>query len=178
MKPERILPAATPRPRARQRQVQAWLAEWQKALRLQDWLLRIEIKREKDMESEGCHGTCHYSPALKNATIVLRDSIDFRDGAGYPEDLEATIVHELLHLHFAPFYITKGLVNTFQEQAIEVIAHSLVGLKRRGEAMAKGGGKKIKRNIPAAAASAKPSGTMKNKGDGKGMGKMKAGKGC
>jgi hypothetical protein len=119
-----------------QPRLESWLREWQQALRLQDWRLKIEVKREKDMECEACHGLCSYSPALKSGTITVRDSIDFQDGAGYPEDVEATIVHELLHLHFSPFYVNKGLVNTFQEQAIEVIAQSLVGLKRRGEAMA------------------------------------------
>jgi hypothetical protein len=126
-----------PRPRTpSQARLDGWLREWQRTLRLQDWRLKIEARREKDMEFEGCHGLCNYSPALKDATITVRNSIDFQDGGGYPEDVEATIVHELLHLHFSPFYVTKGLVNTFQEQAIEVIAQSLVGLKRRGEAMA------------------------------------------
>jgi len=124
-----------------QARLDGWLREWQRVLRLQDWCLKIEAMREKDMEFQGCHGLCNYSPTLKNATITVRDSIDFRDGAGYPEDVEATIVHELLHLHFSPFYVTKGLVNTFQEQAIEVIAQSLVGLKRRSEAMASKKGK-------------------------------------
>jgi hypothetical protein len=165
-----------PRPRTpSQARLESWLREWQKALRLQDWRLEIQAKREKDMECEACHGLCSYSPALKSGTITVRDSIDFQDGAGSPEDVEATIVHELLHLHFSPFYVNKGLVNTFQEQAIEVIAQSLVGLKRRGEAMASPKSKSKDKPAAGSPPKAKPEPKM-------GKGKMAKGgrgkKGC
>jgi hypothetical protein len=158
-------PAKTPS----QRQLDAWLREWRKALRLQDWNVKIECKREKDMEFAACHGLCNYSTSLKNATITIRDSLDFKDGGGWPEDVEATVVHELLHLHFAPIHISKGLGNTLQEQAIEVLAQCLVALKRKGAAMAKGRGKK-----GAAAAGSPPLAKPEPKlGKSKGGGKSK-----
>jgi hypothetical protein len=148
-----------------QRQLDAWLREWQKVLRLQDWNVRIECKREREMEHPDCHGLNSYSLALKNATIQVRHSLDFRDAGGFPEDIEATIVHELVHLHFAGFYTDKGLANTLQEQAIEVIAQSLVALKRKGLTMGKKGGSK--KSKPAAG-SPPPAEKKMPKGGGRG----------
>ena len=140
-----------------QKQLDAWLRQWQRALRLQDWEVKVAARRERAMHSDDCEGCNRYQPALKRASIHIRDVLDDPEDADFPPDPEATIVHELLHLHFAPFYVTKGLVNIFQEQAIEVITQSLVGLKRKGRAMAS-----KKRKVPAAAAPAvKPEPTAK-----------------
>jgi hypothetical protein len=118
-----------------QKQLDAWLREWQRILRLQDWEVKVAARRERAMQSNDCEGCNRYQPDLKRASIHIRDPLDEPEDADFPADPEATIVHELLHLHFAPFYVTKGLLNTLQEQAIEVIAQSLVGLKRRGKAI-------------------------------------------
>src|SRR5215469_18222449 len=102
-----------------QKQLEAWLREWQKILRLQDWDCKVSLKRAADMHADSCEGCNRYHTALKTASIHVRDPIDHESDAEWPPDAEETIVHELIHLHFAPFYATKGLVNTFQEQAIE-----------------------------------------------------------
>jgi len=131
---ERTLPkvkAKTPS----QKQLDAWLREWQRILRLQDWEVKVAARRERAMHSDECEGCNRYQPELKRASIHIRDPLDDPEDADFPPDPETTIVHELLHLHFAPFYVTKGLLNTLQEQAIEAIAQSLVGLKRRGKAI-------------------------------------------
>jgi hypothetical protein len=149
-----------------QAQLEAWLAEWQKALRLQDWQVTVAVRRERAMHSDDCEGCNRYQPALKRASIHVRDVLDDPENADFPADPEATIVHELLHLHFAPFYVNKGLVNVFQEQAIEVIAQSLVGLKRRGMTVAKK--KDVKKPPKVKVPAPMPEASMGGKGKGKG----------
>jgi hypothetical protein len=46
--------------------------------------------------------------------------------------MEKTLVHELLHLHFAPFAAPDGTPeDTAQEQAIDLIAKALVAEHRK-----------------------------------------------
>src|SRR5262245_6779419 len=162
-----------------QAQLEAWLREWQQTLRLQDWQVKIDLRREKAMEYEGCHGLNGYTTSLKQSRIQIRHPTDDHPVADYPQDVEATIVHELLHLHFAPFYVKKGLANTFQEQAIEVIARSLVELKRKGFAMAKGkGNKRSKGGATVPGIGGKPARMKPPGAKSKGVGKGKGGKAC
>ncbi len=50
-----------------------------------------------------------------------------------PYDLEETLVHELLHLTCAPFEPEHGsLAHTLMEQTIDMLAKTLVRLKRGG----------------------------------------------
>lgn len=106
---------------------------WQKVLRLQDWELEVRITRGRDMADDGHQGECHYIQSLKQAKILIVDPIDYPSEAWEPQDIERTLCHELLHLHFAPFYSEKSEDDperTAQEQAIEILARAYVNLKR------------------------------------------------
>jgi hypothetical protein len=67
----------------------------------------------------------------KTSLIVVLDPQDW-DGVEWAQDVEKTIVHELLHLHTAPF--TDVSPPTYplmlEEQAIESLAGAFVGLHR------------------------------------------------
>ena len=107
------------------------LTEWQKRLRLQDWGIFVKTARLAEMQCGG-QGECEWVLKRKEATIVLVDPID------YPlelvdQDMEETLVHELLHLHFVILQPKDGTAeDTALEQAIVCISEALVKLKREG----------------------------------------------
>lgn len=106
------------------------LVYWRKVLRLQDWDVRIKLVRDRDMVVANRQGECDISLRNKEALIRLLDPIDYPDG-DWAQDHEQTLVHELLHLHMAPFDPAPNtLAQDMQEQAIESIAKALVSLKR------------------------------------------------
>lgn len=111
-------------------ELQEKLVEWQKRLRLQDWIIKARITRNKDIKAKS-QGQCHWTIQTKLATILILDPVDYPEDTMHPQDMEQTLVHELLHLHFAPF---DDEVDTPKEIAIEqatdCIAYGLVQLHR------------------------------------------------
>jgi hypothetical protein len=102
---------------------------WQKVLRHQDWEIKTAKKRQRDI---GCNGwaTCDVCLPSKAATIEVVDPIDYDDGP-WPFDMEHLVVHELLHIHFAPFKTTPGShEEIFEEQAVESLTRALLSLNR------------------------------------------------
>ncbi|MHC5779681.1 hypothetical protein [Nostoc sp.] len=102
--------------------------EWQQILRLMDWDVSVNIVSYEEMP-EGVEGECQFVINNKTANIKLIKPEGYPFDALRPYDMEQTLVHELLHLHFAPFNIDTGLKATSQEQAINAIARALVNLK-------------------------------------------------
>lgn len=110
------------------------LAYWQKLLRLQDWDVIPKIVRREKMTLGG-QGECQWGLERKEATIRLIGPIDYPDDCSREQDQELTLVHELLHLHFAPFSADGGSKEVAQEQVIQCIAQALVSLERKGAAL-------------------------------------------
>lgn len=102
------------------------LDEWQQRLKLQPWNIRARIAKEKDMELQGVGGECHWTLENRTALINLLRHEDYANEL-FAHDMEQILVHELLHLHFAPFFKNK----VEQEQLIDLMASVLVGLKRK-----------------------------------------------
>lgn len=117
-----------------QTELESLLAEWQKRLRLRDWTVRIKRVRVHEISIPGTDGTCTWGLETKRAIVEILDPIDYPPSRfGYDQDVEKTIVHELLHLHFAPFATQDGgPFDVAQEQAIDLIAGALVDAKRDG----------------------------------------------
>lgn len=113
-------------------QLQAALAEWQKILRLQDWNIYARIAREKDLFCPDSAAAINWVLAKKTATLQLLDPIDYGEDLAVDQDHEVSLVHELLHLHYAPFDNTENdtLELYMLEQSIEAISRALVSLKR------------------------------------------------
>lgn len=107
-------------------------AEWQKVLRLEDWDVKVKLKRGRDLELGGA-GECGWTIEKKQALIKITDSADYPPDCIIPQDMERTLVHELLHLHFAPFddFESGTAEDTATEQAIHFISCALVDLARR-----------------------------------------------
>ena len=121
-----------------QSQAERWLREWQQRLRVQDWTVAIKICRSLEM-GIGHGGEVETFLKKKLAIISLLDPIDDDSVPDFPLDYEKTIVHELIHLHFEPFLNgdSNSAEHIAQEQAIDLLARSLVDLKREADSMAK-----------------------------------------
>ncbi|MBX9601252.1 MAG: hypothetical protein K2X35_09615 [Bryobacteraceae bacterium] len=101
---------------------------WQALLRLQDWDVFVRLVDELPGSALG---RCWWLDEKEIATIrILRP--ERCDPARVPEqDVEVTLVHELLHLHFAAFTAENNTPQaTAQEVAINRCAQALVGLDR------------------------------------------------
>ena len=109
-----------------QKQARKLCREWQRRLRLQDWQVELSFRRFHEMSGD-TRGDCYMSMEQRIARIDILNPKDARPDAP-PYDLEQTIVHELLHLHFEPFWRNKKRLEL--EQAIEAIAFALVAAKR------------------------------------------------
>jgi len=108
------------------------LGEWAKRLRLQDWVITIEIVRARDMPLDDKSGCVKWFVHDKSAHITLLDPIDYPPNPYEEQDQEITLVHELLHLHFQHFENTEPgtLQDTMLEQTINILSALLVDQHR------------------------------------------------
>lgn len=114
--------------RATQEQLLAKCREWQAILKLQDWDIKLRLARYYD---EPNLGSCSWTLPKKMATIRIQEYNDYDPANKWERDQEITLVHELLHLHFAPFDADDGNhLGLAQEQAIHAISVALVNLAR------------------------------------------------
>ncbi len=112
------------------------LAYWQKVLYLQDWTVELRIVRQWEMADSGTLAQCHWYIQRKDAVVYV---LDPQDLAGVASkflndeecDYDISLVHELLHLHFAPFHREED--ETFHEQAINSISRGMVKVYRDNE---------------------------------------------
>jgi hypothetical protein len=105
--------------------------EWQETLGLVDWKMTFHftknsVSAEVAADEMAC---CHMKPDTKTAKIVLKTlEVSPCDEMGAPNDLEETLVHEILHPFFVPF---QGQNDLALEQAINTMAKALVTMKRK-----------------------------------------------
>lgn len=109
-------------------ELQVLCAEWQKRLRLQDWKVKVTFCRMRDMDDAYGHmDTRNY---FKEADIQIADPVDRTDAS---PDIEQTLVHELVHIHFAQLETPEGYGLTMFENGIDLTAWALVNLKRENK---------------------------------------------
>lgn len=115
--------------------LQALLAYWQKALRLLDWRIAVEYVADlRSRDGTPCYGLCFPFADNKTARILVRDPSTPLDDRRNPASLiEETIIHELLHLHFAPFGGRRPAEIAVEEQAVWAIAEALIQRKGTGQ---------------------------------------------
>jgi hypothetical protein len=114
--------------------LQTLCAEWQKTLRLQDWDVKVRIVRRSQFRISDAQGECEWLLPKKTALIHIVDPIDYPPNSVWEQDMERTLVHELLHCHMAGFddFEYGSPKDVAVEQAVESIAKALVSLKRKG----------------------------------------------
>lgn len=103
--------------------------QWQRNLRLQDWDIVIKLRPFREMID--CRGETRYNLEKKAAIITLLDPNDHDGNEDFPYDMELTLVHEMLHLHFVDGSHTPEECPTVFEQGINAVSAALVGLSRR-----------------------------------------------
>lgn len=121
--PDRMLPGVE--------QLVALCAEWQQRLGLAHWKVAVRYARMADM-NEHRDGEIEFVRPRLEALIQILYPLDFPPGP-HVQDVEATLVHELLHLLWAPVqpqYEESEEYIAF-EQAINLTARSLVTLRRQ-----------------------------------------------
>lgn len=111
-------------------ELQEACTEWQKRLRLQDWIIKCKISRASGVK-DNSQAHCSWVLEKKMATIVILDPIDYPEDTMHEQDMEWSLVHELLHLHFAPFDREHDEhKDVLIEQAVDSISWGIVNLYR------------------------------------------------
>ncbi|MBD2771150.1 hypothetical protein [Iningainema tapete] len=109
---------------------QVFCTQWQQRLKLQDWDVNVKIVSLREM-GESLSGSVTYNIGKKIADIKLIKPEDYPCDSMRPQDMEETLVHELLHLHFAPLGIENDTPEQLaEEQAINALAKALIQFKR------------------------------------------------
>lgn len=106
---------------------------WQRRLNLRDWNISVVVARA-DILKPKTLGNIHWDTDKKTAVIRVLDPADYemRDAAML-EDMEFTVVHELIHLELAPV-LSKFPRNEAnrrdEEHAVNQMADALLKLQR------------------------------------------------
>ena len=114
----------------RKSDVSKYVRKWQRRLYLQDWEIKTVVCDKDDIDG-----------SLARATIVgerrsctIQVSWPHTNLLGEPDDLEHTIVHELVHCWFDPFYPADPIRHKHKvlvlENAADAIAMALVEADR------------------------------------------------
>ena len=118
-------PAQTPKQFTQEK-----LAIWQQRLKLEDWKIAIEMKRLSDFPPK-TFGGIRWDKGKKTAVIWVLDASDYQlPYRQMLDDMELTIVHELVHLDLAS--LPRGQASRSSEElAVEGIAQAMLGLDRK-----------------------------------------------
>lgn len=106
-------------------------AYWQRVLRLQDWDVAVSMERRHALKRGVANAEIDI---YRRAKIRLLDPVDIApDDWAQDQDLEISIVHELLHLAFHDVGRPKddSPEDVALERAIEATANALVRLDRQ-----------------------------------------------
>jgi len=110
------------------------LAVWQKRLNLEDWNIAVVVARATELKPKTL-GNIHWDLDKKTAIIRVLDPADYK--LPLPEmlqDMEFTVVHELIHLDFAPVLsdLQRSEANRRQEEhAVNHMAEALLKLDKK-----------------------------------------------
>jgi hypothetical protein len=111
----------------------ALVQHYQTSLRLLDWRIDVSYARDLcDHAGNAVWGLCYPVADAKVAKIIIRDPATPPEGASPDEALRQiteTVVHELVHLHFAPFGNRAPAAIVAEEQAVWALAEALVQAK-------------------------------------------------
>lgn len=119
------------------REAGRWLEYWKSVLGLRDWLVTVRLVGANELESLHQMGHCSFYTDRKEAVVRLLKA-GHETNCEVPMDHEETLVHELLHLHFAPLSAVAEIGDDdkafalVEEQAIVAMARGYVWLRRGG----------------------------------------------
>lgn len=109
------------------------LSVWQKRLKLQDWNISLVVSRATDLKPKTL-GNIHWDTEKKTATLRVLDPADYKlPFDEMLQDVEFTVVHELIHLELAPVLspLQRNDANRrSEEHAVNDMADALLKLDR------------------------------------------------
>jgi hypothetical protein len=109
------------------------LSVWQKRLNLQEWGVSIVVSRAGELKPKTV-GNIHWDREKKTAVIRVLDPADYKLPFDQMlQDIEFTIVHELIHLEIAPVFtdLTRTEANRMEEEhAVNHMTDALLKLDR------------------------------------------------
>jgi hypothetical protein len=122
-------PSAAETTRIAQQFTSEKLGIWQQRLRLEDWHIAVTLVRRESLPPETLGGI-HWDKGKKTAEVWVLDPADYRlPLQAMLDDMELTIVHELVHLDLAS--LPKGQASrSSEEQAVNGIAQAMLALDR------------------------------------------------
>jgi hypothetical protein len=127
-------PENPPRPAEASRLAQQYVVErlavWQQRLKLEAWRISVVQARSSELKPKTL-GAIQWDKGKKTAVIWVLDPADYQ--LPYREmldDMELTIVHELVHLELASLPRSQASRSS-EEYAVNGIADALLGLDRR-----------------------------------------------
>jgi hypothetical protein len=106
------------------------LRTWQERLNLRDWDIHVQLVRPSALEPKTL-GNIHWDTNTRQATIDVLSSYDYT--LPTPEmlnDMEFTVVHELVHLHLASLPRTEASRRN-EEYVVNQFARALLNLSKR-----------------------------------------------
>jgi hypothetical protein len=105
---------------------------WQNRLNLQDWHITIVMARTTDLKPKTL-GNIHWDAEQKSAVIRVLDPADYRmPFQEMLQDMEFTVVHELIHLELSSLPRSEESRRE-EEHAVNQIADALLKLDRSGK---------------------------------------------
>jgi hypothetical protein len=110
------------------------LWSWQKRLGLEDWNIAVVVSRASELKPRTL-GNIHWELDKKTAIIHVLDPADYKlPFKEVLQDLEFTVVHELIHLDIAPVLtdVQRSDANRREEEhAVNHVADALLKLERK-----------------------------------------------
>lgn len=106
-------------------ELQRLKTRWQRRLRILDWDVSISFATSSELED--CYGDCAVLAEEKCAKIRILRQDDWvgLPTAWSPEQVTATLVHELLHIPLAPWPVDSDAAVREKEQAINCMTTAL-----------------------------------------------------
>jgi hypothetical protein len=113
-----------------QRFVDERVAAWRQRLKLEDWRVTAVLTRRADLAPQTLGGI-HWDKNKKTAVVWVLDPADYRLPYGEMlDDMELTIVHELVHLDLTA--LPRGQASRgSEERAVSGIAEAMLALDRQ-----------------------------------------------
>ena len=113
-----------------EQQMQEKIRYWKSILGLEHWEIKFQFKRQREMgQTEQAHVVWVLPKASASITMVCHDDYD---NTAWPQDMEQSLVHELLHVKCAAFdsFEDGTLQDVMHEQYIDSMAKIIVTMDR------------------------------------------------
>jgi hypothetical protein len=106
------------------------LAVWQQRLKLEDWRISVSMARGSELPAKALGGI-RWDLTKMSAVVYVLDPSDYRlPFREMLDDMELTIVHELVHLELAALPRSRASRKS-EEHAVNGIAEAMLGLDRK-----------------------------------------------